>query len=608
MAEDSGKGPEERTVRRTKNGGGASPRLPKRKALSAENFQEIVAQIPACTNDLIMMIDKSGRVVWMNDAMKLRTEAQGTVPAEHVSDWILSQVEQIDEGTRKPAAVTATTEVSDDDVIMLNDKNGRQEWYLVTTLRIEARGETFKVATLTDVTAVKHREQNLVEANTMAEHRLNHDLATGLPNRRKFSVLLQSALRKQTEEHRAGLILVELEQFRELNNIHGPAAASEVIQELCVTLMENLPEDQVICRTDSREFAVIFTELASQEALVAKADQLHEALQISVPMDAGEFKISVRLGVVFGDPELIDPDKMLMDAQVAMYHPETPQNVFVRVYDPEMRKLLENRTQVYGELQAAIQGDEIEPFFQPQILLEDARVTGFEVLARWRHPKRGLVPPGMFLGIAEETGLLPTIDDIIMVKAFEALAAWRDMGFGGLRLSLNASGFALRDVEFVDRLQIQLEKYGLTSAAVSIEILENVLIEDEEDIALQTLKQLKQSGFHMELDDFGTGYASISTLITLDVDTVKLDRSLVKDLLTNDDSKLIVESTLLLTNRLGLEALAEGIEDSDQLEMLRGMGCHAGQGYGIAKPMSRADMSAWLEQNCGKSESKQAVA
>ena len=299
---------------------------------------------------------------------------------------------------------------------------------------------------------------------------------------------------------------------------------------------------------------------------------------------------------MLADREGVRPNKLMIDPLVALHHPDTPQSVFIRPYDEEMRVKLENRAKVFSELKDALENDEIEPFYQPQIRLEDGQAFGFEVLARWRHPERGLMPPGLFLPIAEDTGLLPAIDDQIMQKSIKALAGWRAEGYEELRISLNASGDALRDETFPDRLIMELDKYDMTPAAASVEILESVLIEDDEDVAAKTIETLRRSGFHLELDDFGTGYASISTLITLKVDTIKLDRSLIKDLCTKEDSFNIVKSTLALANQLGVESLAEGVEDQAQMAILREFRCHYAQGFGIARPMPHGETTEWLHK------------
>lgn len=568
----------------------------------------LVSQIPRITSDLIVVLDAARRPAWRNPAMSRRLESLGTGPHEDILADIVARAAEIGAaGHGEPISVEDTSG-TDDGTIMLMDRDGRQAWYRVATCPTDIPEPGSEVLTLHDVTSIKHREQNLIEANSMIEHRLNHDPQTGLPNRRRLTADLKRALRAQTPEARVGVVVIEILQFKELTSLHGPDAANEVVQETCFTLLECVDESQIVARTGSHEFVVVFEGCESVDVLHAHAARIHQRLQISVPLDTGDYNVSVRLAVVLADVDQTDSDQLLMDPLVALHHPDTPQSVFIRVYDTDMRKKMENRARIYSELKTAVENDEIEPFYQPQIRIADRVCIGFEVLARWRHPERGLMPPGLFLPIAEDTGLLPGIDDVIMQKSIRALADWRAMGYANLRISLNASGDALRDPTFTDRLKMELDKYDLTPAAASIEILESVLIEDEEDVAAKTLDQLKKNGFHLELDDFGTGYASISTLITLKVDTIKLDRSLIKDLCTDEDSYNIVKSTLALAEQLGVEALAEGVEDDAQMAILDEFKCQFAQGFGIAKPMPLADATAWLAAHVAGCARERAIA
>ncbi len=566
--------------------------------------------LASLSKDPIVVVDENHRPVWTNGAMERRLSTLDTRPRLELLAELLDQIALVEPFDPDAAVAIEGAHDTSDGTLMLMDRSGRQVWYRVACHGPEEAGGGRTVYVLHDVTAIKHREQNLVEANSMIEHRLNHDPQTGLPNRRKLTGDLARCLRQQTPEERVGVMVIEVLQFKELTSLHGPDAATEVVQEACFTLLESVDGNCMVARTGASEFVVVADGLRGLDELREMGERIHRAMQVPVPLDTGDHNISVRVAVALADPDQTDADKLLMDPMVALYHPEMSQSAFVRVYDADMRTKMENRARIYSELKDALEQDEIEPFYQPQVRISDMSVIGFEVLARWRHPERGLMPPGLFLGIAEDTGLLPPIDDIIMAKSIRALSEWRREGYGDLRISLNASGDALRDPTFTDRLKMELEKYNLTPAAASVEILESVLIEDREDVAAKTLDRLKENGFHLELDDFGTGYASISTLITLKVDTIKLDRSLVKDLCTDEDSYNIVRSTLALADQLHVESLAEGVEDEEQMRILRELGCGYAQGFGIARPMPRSEVNRWLanylEQSAPASEQRSA--
>lgn len=559
-------------------------------AASAAEFEAFLARIPHLTDDLMLAVGPDGRILWTNAAMEARlARLEGLGRADCLAE-IVERIAAVDLSHVSDVTDVEATEQTPDGTILLHDAAGRQEWYRVQ--RLGGVGDPAALYALQNVTAIKHREQNLIEANSLIEHRLNHDPQTGLPNRRLLTEEIGRALARRAGGE-VGVVVVEIQQFAEITSLHGPDSASEVVQEACFTLLEALPEEQFLARSGPHEFTVVFEGCAGPGCIAARAQALYEALQITVPLPTGNCTLAVRVAhsVSGADSE---PEHLLMDPLVAMHHPDTPPSVFVRAYDPAMRAQMEARSALYADLKDAVARDEIEPFFQPQIRLDTGGVIGFEVLARWRHPARGLVSPGVFLGIAEDTGLLPGIDAVIMRKAVETLAGWRERGFRGLRVSLNASGHALRDPSFTDRLKFELDRHGCGVGSVSVEILESVLIEDAEDVAAKTIADLRRNGFHLELDDFGTGYASIATLITLKVDTVKLDRALVKDLCTDRDSYAIVESTLALTAQLGVQSLAEGVETAEQIALLRRFGCDFGQGFGIGRPMPEAEATAWL--------------
>lgn len=554
-------------------------------------IRHLVDMIPRITEDLIVIVDEGWHAVWQNPALRRRIAAQNDVEPDQFLDWILSQIEdKVDfaQGSRRQG-VEESSRV--DRVLQLTDATGRQEWYQVDIARARHRGGPAHILTLHDVTDIKHRERNLVEANSMIEHRLNHDPGTGLPNRRAMLARVHCALNRQDEPGLVSILVVEPLQLRELTDIHGPTAAEEVVQELAVRLMEVFPPEQVVARTAEHELAVLLC--AAAEAAEARARTLLGELRVDVPLAFGTFTAAVRIAVVTAQHQ-DDGERLLMNARIALHHREAAGASDLRCYRPEMRSLLETRASVYAELNEALDKSELIPFFQPQIRLDDRRVIGFEVLARWRHPERGLVPPGVFLGIAEDTGLLPRIDAMIVSKAFAALADWIGLGHTDLRVSINVSGLELRSGDYVERLCTELSRHGLTPAHVSLEILESVAIEGEDDPALEAMRRLHEAGFHLELDDFGTGYASIAMLVKTNIDTVKLDRSLVAGIEENDDNRTVVTTVLALARGLGLGSLAEGVEHESELTFLAGLGCTYAQGYGIARPMAFDRATTWL--------------
>ncbi|MEM7529423.1 MAG: bifunctional diguanylate cyclase/phosphodiesterase [Pseudomonadota bacterium] len=459
----------------------------------------------------------------------------------------------------------------------------------------EGRG---RVIVLMDVSSIMEQLSRAERAREAIEQRLNIDIDTGLPNERKMLERLLAELRVDDAvegQDPVGILLVEVMDYRQIVDLYGADVGSEVLQELASTMSKALPEGQFVARLKEHEFGVLFPKVTSRQALVSTAEKLTQVLSIEVPTDLGDCRVSTLIAMAEMRPGQGSPDQILNNARIAMGWRDLPRRAGqIRVYEPEMRAALEARSRTYNELYAALDNDEIEPFFQPQIRLNDRAVVGFEVLVRWRHPEQGLVPPGLFLEIAEETGLLPAIDDVVMQKAMACLGQWHGAGHTDTRISLNCTGESLRDPAYVDKLLMEMDRHSLEPRHVAIEILETVLFGDAKDTARLTLEKLQKLGFYLEIDDFGTGQASISHLINLNADAVKLDRSLVRDITEDRPSRLVVEATVALSRNLGLATLAEGAENEDQMTLLTEIGCEYAQGFGIAKPMSFEDTSAWL--------------
>ncbi|MEO0429559.1 MAG: bifunctional diguanylate cyclase/phosphodiesterase [Pseudomonadota bacterium] len=461
-----------------------------------------------------------------------------------------------------------------------------------------------RVVVLMDVSSLMEQLARAEQARTAIEHRLHVDAETGLPNEQKMLEMLGLSLRDDapTEDPRpVGMLLIEVMDYRQIVDVYGAGVGSEVLQAVARVLTETLPDGNFVARLKEHEFGVLYPAVTSRQMVVGVAEGLASALNIEVPTPLGDCRVNTLIAMADMLPGEGEPDQLLNNARIAMSFRDLPRRAGqIRVYEPEMRAALEARSRTYNELYAALDNDEIEPFFQPQVRLGDRQVVGFEVLVRWRHPEQGLVPPGLFLEIAEETGLLPPIDDIVMKKAMACLGQWHREGHTETRISLNCTGESLRDPRYVDTLLLEMDRNGLEPRHVAIEILETVLFGDATDTARLTLQRLQELGFYLEIDDFGTGQASISHLITLNADAVKLDRSLVRDITTDRASRLVVEATVALSRNLGLATLAEGAEDEDQMVLLDQLGCEYVQGFGIARPMSFEDTSAWLTDHLAK--------
>ena len=479
-------------------------------------------------------------------------------------------------------------------VISVADNLGRPDWYTVQVFPALYRDKPARTIVLNNVTDLKNQEKKLHEANTLIEHRMNHDARTGLASERRFFNRLRRALRLQDDEERVGLIVIELQDVEEISQQHGPEALDEVLQELAVNMLENLQDKQLVGRVGTGRFAILYQEVTNDAELLGRADELREALDIVISLDSGPVSIRVRLAVVLADIEEADPEYLFRNAEVALSSYRGAKAPAISLFNADMRKQIDRRTRLYSELKDGLRMSEIEPYFQPKIRLRDDHLLGFEVLARWNHGTDGLVPPGIFVTIAEQTGLLPAIDDNLLAKAIEALVEWRQSGNEQLGLSVNASKAALQDEGFVDRFLLELERQDVPPDAMSIEISESMTTGGMLGRVIDMTDRLQTAGVSVELDNFGTRGASINTLVRLGVKTVKIDRSLIDGLHGSEDDRRVVAQIIKTVKDLGRDAHAEGIESDAQVAELIRLGCDFGQGYHIGRPMSVEDATSWL--------------
>jgi len=548
-----------------------------RTAWAAPRGQEAAAL--AAVFDHACALDAAGRVTWRSAALAAAGVATGLDAAAALA-------------AAGFASETGGAAVAEDGAILARAAEAGGGVFRVVARAAAAGG---RALALVDVSALHARLAAAARARAAFEERLNVDLQTGLPNERALIGALLGALRGAAPGRTVGLLLVDVIAFREIVDLYGADVGGMVMQELSMALGDALPEGMFHARSKDHELAIVVPDALSTAGLVALAERVVAALGIDVPTDLGDCRVDCLVALAACGEAGCSPDQILNNARIALGFRDLPRRAGqVRVFEPEMRAALEARTRTYNDLFAALDRDEIEPFFQPQIRLSDRAVVGLEVLVRWRHPEQGLVPPGQFLEIAEETGLLPRIDDVVMRRAMDRLAELGALGLGRPRIGLNCTGETLRDTGFADRLSAELAARGLGPGHVAVEILENVLFGDAHDTARTTLQRLSASGFHLEIDDFGTGQASISHLITLNADAVKLDRSLVRGILEDRGARLVVEATIALSRRLGLSTIAEGAECEEQMRLLADLGCDRVQGFGIAKPMTFDDLVAWL--------------
>ncbi|MFK7919896.1 MAG: putative bifunctional diguanylate cyclase/phosphodiesterase [Ilumatobacter sp.] len=422
------------------------------------------------------------------------------------------------------------------------------------------------------------------------EHAALRDPLTGDANRTAFEQRLLSLVGRRRRGVLA-VMMLDLNRFKEVNDTLGHHVGDQVLLEFSRRMREVLRSDDTVARFGGDEFALLLRRDNFDEVRAVAEEVLsrsHQPLQL----DGCAAVVTASIGIsVIADSES-DATGVLRRADIAMYAAKN-QRVGIEVYREEIDRRTPARLSLLGDLRTAIENNDIDVHFQPKIDLATSTVIGAEALVRWTHPDRGPIPPDDFIGVAEESGLIRHITDLVLGKAIRRAKEWRNHGYD-LTVAVNLSALDLHDDQLAKRIADQLTANGLAPELLTLEITESSLMVDSVR-TMGTIESLDLLGVRLSLDDFGTGYSSLSYLRKLPVYELKIDRSFVSELLANTNDDVIVRSTVDLGHNLGLRVVAEGIENAQVQEALAQLGCDIGQGYGIARPLAPDKFSQWLE-------------
>ncbi len=484
-----------------------------------------------------------------------------------------------------------------DDVRAAQPHRARLELGIVDSFRIDQRyrrrdGEFVwartRVSTTEDdgvMLAITHIE-DVTEQRRAAEqlrYAARHDELTGLPNRAYLMHLLQEKL-ATSEIDQAAVLFVDLDNFKTINDSLGHEVGDQLLQVVSERLRKALRDHDVLARFGGDEFIVIM----SGEPIDV-AERLRMATHEPVMVGEHELFVTASIGYCTNHTVGMTPNDMLRDADAAMYRAKARGRDCVEAFEVGGHEHGVQALRTAGELRRGIERGEIVPYFQPIVDLESGRVLGYEVLARWLHPDRGMLPPSEFLPLAEETGLLIELGARILRDSLAQLAQWRAAGhaFSKCTLSVNVGTRQLIDPNFHNVVVDALAETGIDANSLWLEITETALLADVK-AATVALRDLRSLGLHLSVDDFGTGYSSLTYLKRFPVEAIKIDRSFVAGLGLEAEDTTIVEAVVRLGQALGLHVVAEGIESPLQLSRLRDLGCDRGQGYLFGRPRPAA--------------------
>lgn len=396
-----------------------------------------------------------------------------------------------------------------------------------------------------------------------------------------------------------GCIVILLDDFDQLGDRHGRGALARIMRATADRLRAVLRDADLLARIDGG-FAIAIgpTRRMDLAVVIQLAARLQSALGMAISLDGTRVYVSASLGFCL-DARSPEPTgaALYAAALVAAQEAATVGPGAIRAFTPGMEIRAADRSGLRATLIAALEGGQIRPHFQPQIAADTRRITGFEALARWHHPDRGVLMPADFLPLIEEAGLSERLSDVILTHALSALVAWQQAGIRVPSVGVNFSAADLRDPRFVDKLRWELDRYDLSPERLSVEVLETVVAETDDDIVVHNLVALSHLGCGIDLDDFGTGYAAIGNIRRFAVRRIKIDRSFVTRLDADDEQQKMVAAILSMARQLGLATLAEGVETEGELRVLDRLGCDDVQGYAVAQPMPFEETFDWMARH-----------
>jgi diguanylate cyclase (GGDEF)-like protein len=444
--------------------------------------------------------------------------------------------------------------------------------------------------------ALEQAHRAAEEAQQQAQALARHDPLTGLSNRRVLADDLQKALaRADRSSSSFAVLIIDLDRFKPINDIHGHPAGDLVLCEIAARLKEVVRKTDTLSRIGGDEFAIVCNLEESKpgrtEEIMPFADRVLKTIRAPIAIGEIQVEVDASIGVAFGPSDGADAEAVLRAADIAMYRAKRAGRGIFRFYEPSMDEELRARAALEGDVRRAVAAGEIEPFYQPLVDLKTSRTVGFEVLARWNHREKGEIEPDVFIPIIEYLGLVGEFTWRMLRRACLDASNWPS----DLQLSVNVSPTQLTNPSFPARLLSVLYDTGFSPKRLEIEITETALLSDLDKVK-SILEAVQSVGVKVSLDDFGTGYSSLFHLRELKLDKIKIDRSFIQSIRDSAESRKIVNGILGMAKSLNLPTTAEGIEDVDLRSRMTALGCEVGQGYFFARAMPAGAVPAWLEK------------
>jgi diguanylate cyclase (GGDEF)-like protein/PAS domain S-box-containing protein len=556
----------------------------------AEEQLHLAYEAIKCSGEGILVTDAAHRIISVNPAFEMVTGYN----AREVTGQTPSLISSLRHDERFFAAMREVAEKTGhwQGEVWNRRKNGEvyPEWLGVSAVP-EADGRVkYFVYIYSDMTERKETQQRI-------EFLAHHDPLTGLPNRLLLRDRVEQAQAQAArQQSRVALMFLDLDRFKTINDSLGHPVGDALLLEVVERLKHCVRESDTISRQGGDEFIILLNDIRDSEAVSRVADKIHQCMAEPIVLGNHSLSSSFSIGVAFYPDDGEDFDSLLQKADTAMYYAKEAGRNAHRFFTEQMNQKVVEHLTLQTQLRRALENGEFVLHYQPQLDLQDGRIVGVEALIRWNSPHGGLISPGRFIPVAEDSGLIAPIGAWVLGEACRQAHAWQEAGLPPFVVAVNLSAMQFRRPELVNTVINALVLSDLDAQWLELELTESILIQDAE-VTLDTVRRLKALGLKLSVDDFGTGYSSLTYLKRFAVDKLKIDQSFVRDLLSDPDDAAIVRAIIQMAHSLKLKTIAEGVESEELSNLLRLFHCDEIQGYWFARPMPADDLERFVREH-----------
>jgi diguanylate cyclase (GGDEF)-like protein/PAS domain S-box-containing protein len=541
------------------------------------------------TADGVMITDRNGVIEYANPAYEIMTGYRRDELLGRKSSILKSNRQGADFFEELWRTITQGNVFSE---VFINRKKLGDLYYeakTISPLKDEQGNITHFVATGKDITDQMETQQQL-------QHMAHHDALTTLPNRVLFIDRIRQALAAARWLGRhVAILFMDLDRFKNINDTLGHDVGDKLLRQIADRLKASLRDGDTVARFGGDEFVVLLTDVADTAAVAQIAHKILDILLPTFVIDEQEFHITASIGISLFPHDGADSQTLLKNADIAMYRAKESGKNNYKFYSGEMSARAFERLTLENSLRTAIQREEFDLYYQPQIDCDTGGIVGLEALLRWRHPLLGLVSPMDFVPMLEETGLIVAAGEWVVATVCAQMARWRAVGLGQVRVSINISARQFQEKGFRKVLENYMHRFNIEPNLLELEMTESVLMRNASD-TVETVDSLYAMDLRLVIDDFGTGYSSLSYLKRFHIDMLKLDKSFVHDIGDDANDAALCSAIILLAKSLNLDVIAEGVETMEQLDFLRAHGCHLVQGYLFSHPLPVAEIEPLLRR------------